>query len=129
MFRSNLVIIIAIRLFNIRSYCLCIIIVYFICILLVQFQVVLCFSIYSTIICFDLVTFKVLGRGLWFWLDTSFCSQGSGTWHFDLYESHVWVNVHVCCLLLIVLNLVPVVFLPHWTLVVAFWQSVIAESV
>ena len=62
MFRSNLVIIITIRLFPIRSYCSCIIIVYFICISLVQFQVVLCFSIYSTIICLDLITLRFLSE-------------------------------------------------------------------
>ena len=41
-FRSNLVII-TIRLLNIISYCLCIVIVYFVSISLVQFQVILCF--------------------------------------------------------------------------------------
>ena len=44
----------------IRSSCSCSINFHFLYISLIQFQVVLCFSIYSTIICFDLVTLRFL---------------------------------------------------------------------
>ena len=53
MFRSNIIIII-------RSSCSCFINVCFLCISLIQFQVVVCFSVCSAIIYFDLVTLRFL---------------------------------------------------------------------
>ena len=68
--------------------------VHFLCVSLIHFQVALCFSICSTFISFYLVTLRILDRDLWLWLDTISYLQDLSTWHFDLFESHVWVSVH-----------------------------------